>query len=131
MNTELAERVNGRIEADLSVWLQNSWAREWNDFERQTGKCDTTFCYAGHTVQEAGDTIVWSSYLDRKTQKFEKVGAEYCCDQYGNTWPIDIRAADLLDLDFDEMNNLFWTFTTDFDDMKAKIKYLADNKDDD
>lgn len=62
------------------------------------GACDTKFCFAGHTVLQAGDKILMNA-IDG--------GAATCMDEEGNIHSIETRAAQLLGLDLIQANALF------------------------
>lgn len=79
----------------------------------QPASCGTTFCFAGHTVLEAGDTMLVSN---------EDFQARLCRTQDGEVRHIFHRAAELLGLDTAvEAPQLFSGGIGDLDDLKQAI----------
>lgn len=116
LNVDLIQRVMKRIERDEENWDQQSWASvhkgslqgsptievdgdQWSaldDVVLLSGDaCGTTFCFAGHTVLEAGETILVDKYEFESDNPLE---VEYCLDRDGNLHSIENRAQELLGL---------------------------------
>jgi hypothetical protein len=124
-NTKLIRKVLKRIEKDQRRWNQSTWAGVTNeekeeDFKKKApllqdgpygpaylindalvpdGICGTSFCFAGHTVLAAGDTI----FIDPEDLTYSDV----CRDKDGNVWNIERRARDLLGITGRESDALF------------------------
>ena len=62
------------------------------------GACDTRFCFAGHTVLQAGDKILINT-IDG--------GGAFCIDEEDQIHPIEERARELLGLSKEQANALF------------------------
>ena len=118
LNVELLKRVIKRIERDQN-WDQQYWGtvtdqvanklevstveaflgRRWLELkDSDVEVCRTRFCVAGHTVLEAGDTML----LD-----MEELEANYCLSVEGNLQTINERARRLLGLTDDQADELF------------------------
>jgi hypothetical protein len=124
VNEGLLKRVVRRIGAQRARWDQKSWARVLDDVPEDqlevmvvtdpdegpdavhtylaitpgTTLCGTKFCFAGHTVLEAGDKIL----LEHGARE-----ADMCVDSEGRTHVIEERAQALLGLDHDQAYTLF------------------------
>lgn len=123
-NEEMIRIVVKRIERDVSLWDQADWASLFikdderdiyaeellprvempyedamyglNDFTEVS--CGTAMCLAGHTVLEAGDTILF--------EPNENI-AWACLDDNGRQRRIRLRAQQLLDLTDEQASILF------------------------
>lgn len=73
--------------------------------------CNTSFCFAGHTVLEAGDTMLVA----------EDGRASLCRTPEGKVRHIYYRAAELLGLDIAQGDELFSAGITEFRDLKDMI----------
>ena len=127
LNVDLIQRVMKRIEQDPTQWDQADWGRvhyesdlwkhleidfvKLGDFDRRmallnegvlvansANLCGTAFCFAGHTILEAGDTMLVDTEEDMAT---------YCRTPDGRVLTIDDRAQELLGLDADQALTLF------------------------
>lgn len=118
VNEELFRRVMKRIERDQN-WDQQYWGavtveladklevspvqafagRHWLELkDSQVELCRTKFCVAGHTVLEAGDTML----VD-----MEDLEGSWCLTVEGNLETVEQRATKLLGLDNDQAAELF------------------------
>lgn len=149
-NEELIRTVIKRIERDIKMWNQDTWAVIGDDEsfwyrpietvavpkEAQDGgmfldetevtpisdielsqqpqfmTCGTTFCFAGHTVLEAGDTMLVSVGSRQ---------AQLCRTQDGEVRHIFHRAKELLGLEEEQASELFSAGIGDLDDLKQAI----------
>lgn len=129
----------GRLEADSPFWNINKASEMvkapkeaedegmWGDqlssvspltdidlatYGPQLASCGTTFCFAGHTVLEAGDAMLVS------TEDFQ---ARLCRTQDGEVRHIYHRAKELLGLEEYEASELFSAGIEDIDDLKNAI----------
>jgi len=124
LNVDLLKRVVKRIERDQEMWDQESWGYlpehhtidlGITEFENPIGGrslgievndillsekdlCGTTFCCAGHTVLEAGETILIH---------YQDLEASFCVDKGENVHMISQRAQELLGLTDEQADSLF------------------------
>jgi hypothetical protein len=124
LNVDLLKRVIKRIERDEEMWDQESWGMMperhtidlgITEFRTPGGVkamgievsdillsekdlCGTTFCCAGHTVLEAGDTILIH---------YQDLEASYCVDGGDKVHVISQRARELLGLTDEQADFLF------------------------
>lgn len=117
MNTELFERVLGRIEADPTSLDMAYWAVQ--------STCGTTACMAGHTVIEMGWHPVYVEsavgFADRAVQ----------CSQGNATRVIKVLARDGLELTDNEAEALFnGTNPNDVEFLRRLGKRIAEGFDD-
>lgn len=97
---------------DEGMW--DDWHRSVSPFtDGMVTSCGTTFCFAGHTVLEAGDTMLVSTH---------DYQARLCRTPDGQVRHIMYRAAELLGLeDEDQAGMLFSAGIEDIEDLKRVI----------
>ena len=78
--------------------------------------CNTSFCFAGHTVLEAGDVML----------VHEDGGASLCRTPDGKVRHIHHRAMELLGLTEEQAGELFSAGIEDLDELKRAIAYHAE-----
>lgn len=118
-NTELAKKIMRAITEKPDQWDQHRWAaiQPEPNVEIVDGTCGTTMCLAGWACFLSGEKINWRTA--------EAEGSQLVAHHLENGRSIEDRAVELLDIDWDDANALFYAY--DEDTAKDHLQQVIDH----